>query len=237
MALARMKSRINQLLCKPALQAAWILACSVVFLSPMLAHAELSDISRIFRQAPTLSQFEVCQGGGCAQSNVLSMSQVEWQSVARIFNIKANNANDERLQISRAIAEFEKLVGAKNGTATDLAGTFNNSKTPGQMDCNDEAINTTTYMRLLKSNGLMQFHAIEDTRTRNFFFSGWPHSTAVIHDIITSERYAVDSWFYDNGQAATIVPFATWKANYVPADSPIDKHRNNTQAIQVSPAN
>lgn len=187
--------------------------------------AALSDISRIFRQTPSLNQFEVCQGGGCAQMNQLSISAEEWRSVAQLFRIKAKNASEEQLQISQAIGKIEQIIGTKNGTATDRAGTFDNSDYAGQLDCNDEAINTTTYMRLLKSNGLMQFHEIEDTRTRNFFFTGWPHTTAVIRDAKTKERFAVDSWFYDNGHAATIVPFATWKANFQPADSPIGKAR------------
>ena len=85
---------------------------------------------------------------------------------------------------------------------------------------------------LLKLNGLMQLHEIEDMRTRNFFFTGWPHSTAVIRDIKTKERFAVDSWFYDNGYAATIVPFAVWKANYKPADSPIGKAKTSSTNIK-----
>ena len=107
----------------------------------------------------------------------------------------------------------------------DRAGTFNNSGYKGQLDCNDEAINTTTYLRLLKSKDLMTQHEVEDIRTRNFFFTGWPHTTAVIRDIKTGERFAVDSWFYDNGHPATIVPFKTWKANFKPEDSPIGKVR------------
>ncbi len=189
------------------------------------ALAALSDMSRIFRQTPSLKQFEVCQGGGCAEVNQLFVSTEEWNSVAQLFQNKANNANEERLQISQAIGTLEKIIGAKNGTATDRAGTFDNADFPGQLDCNDEAINTTTYMRLLKANGLLQFHEIEDTRTRNFFFTGWPHSTAMIREIQTKERFAVDSWFYDNGHAATVVPFASWKANYRPSDSPIGKDR------------
>ena len=189
------------------------------------ALAALSDISRIFHQTPSLNQFEVCQGGGCAQFNQVSISAAEWDSVAQLFTIKATNSADERLQISQAIGLLEQIVGAKNGTLDDRAGTFDNSHYQGQLDCNDEAINTTTYMRLLKINGLMQLHEIEDTRTRNFFFTGWPHSTAVIRDTKTNERFAVDSWFYDNGHAATIVPFKTWKANFQPADSPIGKSR------------
>jgi hypothetical protein len=189
------------------------------------AHAALTDISRIFRQTPSLQQFEVCQGGGCVQSNQLSISPAQWNTIAQTFKTKASKAEIERLQISKAIGELEKIVGAKNGTSTDRAGTFDNDEFPGQLDCNDEAINTTTYMRLLKQNGFMQFHEIEDTRTRNFFFTGWPHSTAVIREIKTGERYAVDSWFYDNGAAATIVPFAQWKANFQPLDSPVGKPR------------
>jgi hypothetical protein len=67
----------------------------------------------------------------------------------------------------------------------------------------------------------VRFHAVEDTRTRHFFFSGWPHSTAVIRQLDTQARYAVDSWFFDNGQPATIVPFELWKAGYIPEGSPL----------------
>jgi len=196
----------------------------VVFLSAP-SQAALSDISRIFHQTPSLNQLEVCHGGGCAQFNQDSTSQAEWENVAELFKIKATNSAEERLQISQAIGLLKQIVGAKNGTATDRTGKFNNSDTAGQLDCNDEAIDTTTYLRLLKSKGLMSQHEVEDTSTRNFFFTGWPHTTAVIHDIKTSERFAVDSWFYDNGHSATIVPFKTWQANFQPDDSAIGKSR------------
>ena len=194
------------------------------------SHAALADISRIFHQTPSLNQFEVCQGGGCAQFNQVSINAAEWENVAQLFTIMATNSADERLQISQAIGLLEQIVGSRNGTLGDRAGTFDNSHYQGQLDCNDEAINTTTYMRLLKQNGLMQLHEIEDIRTRNFFFTGWPHSTAVIHDIKTGERFAVDSWFYDNGHAATVVPFKIWKASYMPSDSPIGQLRNANHA-------
>jgi hypothetical protein len=201
-----------------------------VFGISLSAHADLNNVTRIFRQSPTLGQFEVCQGGGCVETNQLSITDAEWRGVLQIFNSKAINAEEERMQIAKAVGEFERIVGAKNGTAADLAGTFFDGKLIGQLDCNDEAINTTTYMRLLKLNGLMQSHEIEDTRTRNFFFTGWPHTTAVIRDIKTGGRYAVDSWFYDNGKPATIVAFEKWKANYRPDDSPIGKAKTSQPA-------
>jgi hypothetical protein len=189
------------------------------------AQAALADITRIFHQTPQLNQFEICQGGGCAEVSATSLTELEWKAVAKIFNSPAKNAEDERKKIAQAIGVLEGLVGRKVGTSTDRAGTFDNAGYPGQLDCNDEAINTTTYMRLLKQNGFIRFHEIEDTRTRDFFFTGWPHTTAVIHEIKTGDRYAVDSWFYDNGAPATIVPFSQWKSGYKPDDSPIGKPR------------
>lgn len=197
----------------------------LVFIFCQAASADIHDISRIFHDSPTLSSFEICHSGGCAEVSTVSLSDAEWQQVSAIFINDAQTAIEERAQIALAIGVLELLVGNKIGTSGDLAGTFGNSHYKGQLDCNDEAINTTTYMRLLQSQGLMPLHKIEDMRTRNFFFTGWPHSTAVIHEIQTGERFAVDSWFYDNGHAATIVPFALWKANFQPADSPVGKTR------------
>ena len=199
-----------------------------------MSQADVADINRIFHQKPSLDQFEICQGGGCAQDDKVSLTPAEWQPVAILFVPAPANAQAERKQIALAIGLLEEIVGKKIGTSGDLAGTFDNSAYQGQQDCNDEAINSITYMRLLQQNGLMQFHAIEDMRTRNFFFTGWPHTTAVVREIETAERYAVDSWFYDNGHAATIVPFVLWKANYQPEYSPIGKDRSSsTELITV----
>jgi hypothetical protein len=194
---------------------------SCLFLFLLNAEAAVSDINRIYHDTPTLEAFDVCSGGGCAEIKRVSLTKEEWQKVVAIFNASQVNAEQERKQISLAVGKLEELVGVKTGTSTDRAGTFDNSSYPGQQDCNDEAINTTTYMRLMLQNGLIKLHQVEDMRTRNFFFTGWPHTTAVIHEVATGHRFAVDSWFYDNGVPATIVPFDQWKSGYVPEDSPI----------------
>ena len=137
---------------------------SFLLLFSSLAFSALADISRIFHQNPNLKQFEICQGGGCAQDDKISLTPAEWQPVATLFVPAPANAQAERKQVALAIGMLEEIVGKKVGTSGDLAGTFNGDF-KGQQDCNDEAINTTTYMRLLKKNGLMQFHEIEDTRT------------------------------------------------------------------------
>jgi len=199
-----------------------LLFCGLLAFS-INVNAALSDITHIYQQVPLLHGFDVCTGGGCAEIKHVSLTDEEWQVIANIFAnaVVVSNAEQERNMISEAIGVFETFIGEKTGTASDLAGTFGNSDYPGQLDCNDEAINSTTYMRLLRQNGLLKFHEIEDTRTRNFFFTGWPHSTAVIHETASGERFAVDSWFYDNGFPATIIPFAVWKSGYIPEDSPV----------------
>ncbi len=201
----------------------------------------MTDINRIYHQMPTHSQFEVCQGGGCYEVDKISLSEAEWLLVKKIFSPLANNAAEERIKIALAIGVLEEIVGKKIGTADDQAGTFDSTNAKGQQDCNDEAINSTTYMRLLQQSGHLKFHEIEDTRTRNFFFTGWPHTTAVIREIKTGakegERFAVDSWFYDNGHAATIVPFVQWKANYKPDDSPIGKARSLPAELKTGHVN
>lgn len=202
------------------------------FLIPT-AQAALADINRIYRETPSLEAFEMCSGGGCADLHHVSINQDEWQKVEAVFaNDTPPSAEQERKQISFAIGKMEEIVGAKTGTSTDRAGTFDNSHYPGQLDCNDEAINTTTYMRLMLQHGLIKLHQIEDMRTRNFFFTGWPHSTAAIYEIANGKHYAVDSWFYDNGVPATIIPLEQWKSGYVPEDSPIRHTRSAEKAVQ-----
>ncbi len=192
------------------------------------AFADLSAMSAIFHETPSLEHFNICWGGGCETVSPVSISADEWKPVADIFTASSDSfiadaAEEERSRIAVAIGMLESIVGVKTGTSEDKAGTFDNSAYPGQLDCNDEATNSTTYMRLLLQAGFIKLHAIEDSRTRNFFFNGWPHTTAVIREIKTGKRYAVDSWFYDNGHPATIVPFALWKSGFKPADSPIGK--------------
>ena len=195
------------------------------FLISINADAAISDISKIYHEVTTLDGLDVCFGGGCAEIRHVSINDQEWTKVVAIFANKTDDdklkAAFERKQIADAVGELETIIGSKIGTSGDRAGTFNNSKYPGQLDCNDEAINTTTYIHLMQYYGLIKLHEAENIRIRNFFFNGWPHSTAVIHEKSTGEQFAVDSWFYDNGAPATVIPLDVWKSGFIPADSPV----------------
>ncbi|MFT7228318.1 MAG: hypothetical protein ACI8PW_000903 [Methylophilaceae bacterium] len=79
-----------------------------------------------------------------------------------------NSPEDERERGVKAIGLLEATVDDKVGKSADRVGTFDNSAYSGQQDCNDEAINATSYFRLLKHAGYLTLHAIEDMRTSNF---------------------------------------------------------------------
>ncbi|MGP1717312.1 MAG: hypothetical protein ACTS9Y_09040 [Methylophilus sp.] len=195
----------------------------------MLAQADLKDIYRIYHTQPSLEAFEICQGGGCTQSDQLQLTTPEWENVVQLFTPQAETAEQERTQIANAIGMLEDIIGTKIGTTADRAGTFGNREYQHQQDCNDEAINSTTYIRLMQQAGLIRWHTILDTRTRKFFFTGWPHTAAVIRENDSQAEFAVDSWFYDNGHAAVIVPIAQWKDGYIPQDSPIHQRESNQE--------
>lgn len=199
--------------------ALFFLAASAAFPPPVLADAPA--MTAVLRQEVDIARFPFCDGGTCAEVRLVGLEESEWAQVRALFHPPPGTAEAERLVLREAIGLLERIVGPKTGTATDRAGTFGNSAWPGQLDCNDEAANSTTYMRLMAADGLLRFHRIEDTRTRGGFLFFGRHSTAVISETVSETGggplYAVDSWFHDNGFPAEILPLSAWKNGWKPA--------------------
>lgn len=193
---------------------------SVLLMLPLFAMANSDDLNRVLRQTPALEGFEMCYGGGCAGVAKALFSKAEWATVKQLFEHPSSSAEQERERISQAIGLMEQVVGRQTGTDTDRAGTFVDVRYKNQLDCNDEAANTKTYLKLLQQTGYLRFHDIIDTKTRGYFFNGWPHTTAAIQEKQGGQRYAVDSWFYDNGKPAVVLPLDKWKSGWKPEDSP-----------------
>lgn len=192
---------------------------TILLAIPGLVSADVEIMTRVLRQPSMLSDFDICHGGGCTYVSQVQINNDEWQQIAHACNPRPETAEAERVCISNAIGEFEKVIGVKSGTGSDRGGTFGNSVYQGQMDCNDEAINTTTYLRLMQQYGLIQYHDILDVKRRGFFLNRWPHTTAVMRERASQQLYVVDAWFYDNGKPAVIAPFKLWKTGWKPKDS------------------
>ncbi|MGH8728743.1 MAG: hypothetical protein ACREV9_11455 [Burkholderiales bacterium] len=172
-------------------------------------------IALIFASASASAEtvsFSVCFEHGCANSVSITLGPSDWEIIRKLF-ADVKDAEVERERIAQSIAALETLASGNIGAA-DRGGT--GLAYPGQMDCIDESTNSTNYLKLLAHDGLLRWHRVEERATRGWLIFGWPHTTAVISEQATGERFAVDSWFYDNGIAPVIVPLEEWRRGWNP---------------------
>lgn len=175
-------------------------------------------------EPPEQNNFTHCFNYGCQTQKNIALPQATSNRLHQLFKTPAASAHDERIKISQAIQIFETDIGALTGTKNDKRGTFRlyqddaDSTKSFQQDCVDESTNTTIYLALLENMGLLKFHKPVFPANRQPLLHGarWWHQTAVIEDIATNENFAVDSWFFDNGQPAAIVPLKIWKKGWQP---------------------
>jgi hypothetical protein len=203
---------------------------SLICLLPITATADPEVITRLLNQEATPAHFEFCHGGGCAATESISLADEEWEQVSLLFASMPENALEERERIAQAIALLENIIGVITETATDRGGNFEGIGTPGQLDCFDESVNTTSYLKMLRENNFLRFHEIAGTRTRGYFLRGWPHTTAILREIGTDQVYAVDSWFYDNGEPPVILPLQVWQDGWdIPKQSTVKSPDGTTE--------
>lgn len=175
-----------------------------------------SQNHRFFVGFPQYTHFSVCHDLSCHSVSQLSLNSAQWQQVKQLFSPLAETAEQEREQIRRALALLETIVGKQIGTRHDLAKNTLHSSRYGQMDCIDEATNSSVYIRLLEQDGLLHWHISAPRTNRTLIHGSAPHNTASIIDISTQQRFAVDSWYLANGKPPYIVPMTLWKAGWKP---------------------
>ena len=158
------------------------------------------------------STFNHCRGYGCriVDSN-LSLDNQDWEEIKNLFTPQAQSASEEREKIAHAIGRFESIIGPLTGTENDIKGTYHRLG-DDQHDCVDESINTTIYLSMLEQSDLIRFHNIGTPSSRLPLIARGlgPHQSAVIIEKDTGDRFAVDSWFHNNGHKAEIVSMNKW---------------------------
>lgn len=165
---------------------------------------------------PSRDGFTVCHGYGCSLRSKASLTPAAWQRVTVNLAGRPGSAAEERERLAAAIAQIERETGRQIGTSRDEPGASLFAKDRFQQDCIDEAVNTTTYLRLLDQAGLLRHHRIGPAAARGQFVDRWPHNTAVLVETASGRSYAIDSWFFANGVAPAVVPLETWKAGWTP---------------------
>ena len=165
-----------------------------------------ASYNTLAEQAP----ITICTDYHCDETQSVSLTPQQIQTLKSLFT-DVLDATTEREQIRHAIAFMEVQVGKVTDTWRDLGmNPYQVSNEPGQLDCIAESINTTTYLNLLASNHLLQWHQVLKRQKRVAWVVNI-HWTAVIQDSRSNIRYAVDSWFLDNGQLPYIQELKAWK--------------------------
>lgn len=173
-------------------------------------------------------RIDVCHNYGCiAETSVrYTESQLAW---ARKAMLAAKNAEQERAALSPVIGRLYYWAGRQSPIYADKGGNTADDATPGSMDCIDHSTTTTRLLKMMARRGMLRFHSVEEVerRTRLFIFD---HYSAVIEELpprwlprekirymqeapedAKADRFAVDSWFADNGKPAVILPLDDWK--------------------------
>jgi hypothetical protein len=158
---------------------------------------------------PAGSRVFVCHGYGCRIVTPVTLSTAEIGQIAAPLEA-APDAAAERAALAGAVQSFEQIIGARVGTGGDLPRTQVGDARSDQMDCIDEATNTTSLLRLLATHGALRHHGVAKPAARGFFLDGrYPHATAVIAEA-GGAKWAIDSWPRANGEPPVIQPLAKW---------------------------
>jgi hypothetical protein len=139
--------------------------------------------------------------------DTFAVSADQWREIVALFDSASGGAS-ERQAIGLAVARLEQIAGAQTPIGRD--GRKNHGAGPGETDCLDESTNTTTFLRLMREQGLLKYNRVMTKAFRSPLQLDI-HWTAVVQDIATGERWVIDSWYNANGIAPIIQPLDDWK--------------------------
>jgi hypothetical protein len=179
--------------------------------------SEERRVAWLAREQPAPAAFTVCHGSNCKVRTAVSLDGAQWLRVAAILGTPAPSAAEERGRIGEAVGLIERLVADRAGTGADVGGNLAVRDQASQLDCVDETVNTMAYLKMFAAEGCLRWHRLDQPAHRGLMFDGRsPHNTAVVTELATGGRHAIDSYFRANGVAADSVPIDLWLAGWDP---------------------
>lgn len=187
----------------------------------------LSGVARVAAATPASlpagqnadARVQICFNYACQNLAEVRFSAAQLQQVADQLD-NAIDAADEREWLARVIGQMLAWAGEQTPIAADRGGNYADDGVHGRMDCIDHATTTTALLRLLEQRGWLRWHRVlePERRLRLVLFAHW---SAVIEAAehppwqaeaqpLAAQRFVVDSWFFDNGRPAVILPLAAW---------------------------
>ena len=170
-----------------------------------VSHASAGDV-----------EVRICFDYACAHEAQARFDAATLETVARRIAL-AQDAADERTRIAEAVALLYLAAGEQTPIWRDRGGNRNDdTDVAGAMDCIDHSTNTTTFLRLMERAGMLRFHrAAEPVRRVRYFVA--EHWSARVVETASGGEYAVDSWFFDPGNPAVVMPLQAWRDGEAPA--------------------
>lgn len=152
--------------------------------------------------------FVHCYDFGCKSIQEVTFSPAQWSQVYSLFTT-IDDEDEEKQALRKAVALMEKFSGEQVGTSLDRGGNYPGSDIPKQMDCIDESTNTFQYLSAIEELDLLKWHSVGLKERRIVWFIS--HWTAVIEENSSKQKFAVDSWYRDNGEPPYIQRLADWQ--------------------------
>ena len=188
-------------------------AVAVVFMAQTRAEFAVPEIAGQFAAAslpnPTINRVVICHGFACKFRAVIAFGPKDHAELRKIM-ARVTSPEAERVAVARAVAWYEKRIAPEAGTAGAKARSTA-SGDPSQIDCIESSLNTTSALLMLQRLGLLRYHRVEPYVSRMLFdFLHFVHSTAVLTDLRTDQKWAVDTWVRNSGELPDVRPLADW---------------------------
>ena len=153
----------------------------------------------------------VCHGFGCAYQTPIQLRPADIAQIRKYLST-AEDAVDERRGLAATMAWFEKRVAAEAGTgkAKARAG-LGSAGDPSQFDCLDKTTNTIGMLLVVSQLGLLRFHTIDVPESRGGI-GGLPHTSAVVREKDTGQKWVIDGWTHNNGEYPDIMKLEKWRS-------------------------
>lgn len=175
--------------------------------------------------AAATEEVSICYNYGClAQARIAySDAQLGW---VRVRLAAARDAPAERATLAEIVGRLYAWAGQQSPIWRDKGGDYADDAVDGRMDCIDHAASTTRLLRMIEARGWLKYHRVLDQVRRSFLIM--QHYSAAIEEIVplaergrpratqhvgaerAPQRYVVDSWFFDNGAPALVMPMDEW---------------------------
>lgn len=179
----------------------------------LLVAISLMPIASAASADETLS---ICYNYRCSSQAEVTYSEARLDRLQKLLRA-SDGAEQERITLARAVGLLYAWAAETTPIANDRGGNYPDAGAEGRMDCIDHSLTTTRLLQMLEARGWLKFHRVLEPRLRRRFIFA-EHRSAVIEGIANQHRFAVDSWFRDNGQAAVVLPLTAWLDGAKPDD-------------------